>query len=600
MLLERLVEHAQYLDLPPAMYGRVEIHWYVDINEKGELLGFIPVTGSAQEGRRQTRGKRHLIPHIIKTSGIQPRLLADNGEYVLGAARNPDNHKRADNAHSQFRELVDECARVTGEPSVHAVSKFLAAWDEGPQTLPKDFNPAHNIMFRVGDQFPVDLPSVREFWANHTAGLTDDPVMNCLVCGEDKPVQHNLPVKIRGVPDGHTAGTSLVSFNAGAFESYGLKRSLNSPICRDCGEKFAHTANALIADEQSRLYVGPTVYLFWSRDPEFFSPVELLRSPEAGDVAQLLADVGAGRDETGGLLKRNQDAATVKEAFLAPMTGRDGAVGVVGEDAFYAVGLSASGGRTVVRQWLETSVGEVKANLAQWFALQRLADRESEEGRPYGVFALAASLYHDANQIPAHLPPLLMGAALHGKRLPPGLLTLAVQRNRSEQGLTRNRATLIKMVLTSQGGDPMDEQLVGLNEEHPSAAYHCGRLLAELENAQYTAIPNIKATITDRYFGSAASAPASVFGSLIRGAQAHLSNLRKGEERKRRAAQAIDRKIGEICVRIGDEFPSTLNLKEQALFSLGYYHQRTAGVAVAKARRKVQDTASASAEREAE
>jgi hypothetical protein len=43
------------------------------------------------------------------------------------------------------------------------------------------------------------------------------------------------PVKI---PGGTTSGISLVSFNSDAFESYGLSRNENAPVCRDCADAY--------------------------------------------------------------------------------------------------------------------------------------------------------------------------------------------------------------------------------------------------------------------------------------------------------------------------------------------------------------------------
>ena len=88
---------------------------------------------------------------------------------------------------------------------------------------------------------------------------------------------------------------------------------------------------------------------------------------------------------------------------------------------------------------------------------------------------------------------------------------------------------------------------------------------------QRSAIPGVKATLVDRFYGSASSAPASVFGTLMRNHQAHVSKLRK---ERGGAAVAIQDRISEITIRIGDDFPKTLTLREQANFALGYYHQR--------------------------
>lgn len=128
--------------------------------------------------------------------------------------------------------------------------------------------------------------------------------------------------------------------------------------------------------------------------------------------------------------------------------------------------------------------------------------------------------------------------------------------------------------------------MVALEPEHPAPAYHCGRLLAVIESVQRAALPNVSATIVDRYYGSASSTPAVVFGALLRGAQPHLARL----ERDRPGAYAgLQRRLEEVCARIG-EWPATLALKEQALFSLGYYHQRAHDRAEAISRRESQDT----------
>jgi CRISPR-associated protein Csd1 len=101
-------------------------------------------------------------------------------------------------------------------------------------------------------------------------------------------------------------------------------------------------------------------------------------------------------------------------------------------------------------------------------------------------------------------------------------------------------------------------------------AYHCGRLLAVLEEAQRAALPRVTNTIVDRFFGTASSAPATVFGRLLRGVQPHLSTI---ESVRPAAYFAIQGKIEEISCHI-PSFPLSLTLREQGLFALGYYHQR--------------------------
>ena len=115
-----------------------------------------------------------------------------------------------------------------------------------------------------------------------------------------------------------------------------------------------------------------------------------------------------------------------------------------------------------------------------------------------------------------------------------------------------------------------------LDATNDSPAYLCGRLFAILEAIQYVALGDISATITERYYGTASSAPASVFGRLLRGAQPHLAKMR-GDKSKQGAAIRFDRDLQEILAGFeayGKRFPSTLTMIEQGIFAIGYYNQR--------------------------
>ena len=107
-----------------------------------------------------------------------------------------------------------------------------------------------------------------------------------------------------------------------------------------------------------------------------------------------------------------------------------------------------------------------------------------------------------------------------------------------------------------------------LNPNHPEPAYHCGRLMAVLARLQYAALEDVGAGVIQRYYTSASSTPALVFGRLTNMSQHHLSKLdSKG------LANWFEIKIAEIWGGIKDNVPKTLTLEQQSLFALGYYHQ---------------------------
>jgi CRISPR-associated protein Csd1 len=582
MLLQRLGEHAAGLDLAPTMYLRTAIRWLLDLDSAGKLLG--PPVRTEGGGGKNDRGKEFLAPHRERTVAVVPKLLADNAEYVLGIARDPAKQARVNRCHEAFVALVRDCAAKTKHPPVQAVARFYEAYRRGSVRLPEDFKPDQLITFRVEGVLPIESEEVRRYWAETAGGPAEGTgeavsVAECLVCGQRRRVPGNIPFKIKRIPNGQTSGMALVSTNARAFESYGLGAVSCAPICAGCGERFSKAANALLEGRGTHLSVGNLAYVFWARESTW-SPATILANPEPGEIRALLASAFGG------------DRAALR--------AEDGPF----EDAFYATAFSASGARVVVRDWLETTVPRAKANLARYFRLQQLTGEWGEADADYlplqGYWAgdpkprwrdgLAESVApprqgrREVKKLPPAVPQALLHAALHGGPLPEWFLFQAVQRNRAEQAVTRPRAALIKMVLLSQADFPEDT-MTELEPDNSDPAYRCGRLLAVLEALQRAAIPGTKATITDRFFGTASSAPASVFGRLLRGAQPHLAKLRKDAGG---AYAAYQEKLEEIQKGLR-RFPPLLLLQDQGKFCLGYYHQRAADRAAARAAREARN-----------
>ena len=112
--------------------------------------------------------------------------------------------------------------------------------------------------------------------------------------------------------------------------------------------------------------------------------------------------------------------------------------------------------------------------------------------------------------------------------------------------------------------------MVQLDQHSSDPAYRCGRLLCVLEEAYRLAMPGAKTTIVDRFYSIASSAPASVFSRLLSGARSHMSKLQRDRPG---AHYAIQQRVEEILAGLST-FPKMLTIEQQALFSLGYYHQR--------------------------
>jgi CRISPR-associated protein Csd1 len=551
------------------------VRWELELDRTGKLLGITALTGS---GKHPERGKLLYVPALTKmrTVAVIARPLCDNGQYVLGLVGEGKKPERAADCHQLFKELVATCAAATGAEEVRAVAGFLEQFDlDTFRAKPNgaDVTADHTITFSVEGVRPIDLPSVRAWWVNQSAeGASQQGV--CLVTGREGPVVERLPQPIKGIPGGQVAGMPLISMNARAFESYGQSASFNAPISLDAAERCGKALNWLLASDSQRIRIGPLAYVFWTRDA---------------------ADSGFS------IFFDKPDPAHVKQLYEAARTGNAHAGGVVEENRFYAVGLSASGSRVVVRDWLDTSLTVARQSLARWFDCQEMCDPFGAEGLPLGIYALAASLYRDAGkEMTANVPQALLRCALFGGTLPDQLAALAVRRCIAMQGFpekdgkeraaSATRARLLKTWLASgphiKELSILENAMTELELRLTTPAYLCGRLLCVLEAAQRAALGKVNATLVDRFYGTASSAPASVFGTLLKEAQAHLSKLRKNRSG---TYAALTQRLEEIMAPLEGGFPRTLTLKEQALFALGYYHQRAADRAQAKARAELKE-----------
>ncbi len=576
MILQQLWQDADKImgqtgrgSLPPAMYSPKPIKWIIELSHDPHVP--VQFTSTITEKKK---GVERLAPSMKRSSkAIRPHLFADKPSYSFGiriadfkldANRDVnDDIAHAAKQHQAYKIMVQDCAEATGNKDVAIVAKFLNGWSKQnpPIAIPVEMTRDDWLTFRVDDVLPMELTEVQEFWGKIAAGegteeaeeeleigLPAKSAMQCLVSGAVGPVEEMMPVPVKGlIGDGAKSEMAIVSANKKAFESYGLTRAQTSPICRPAGERFGQALNALLASGSHHQSAGRITYVFWARG----GVVPLLAfqpPPDAGDLQKLLTAIHRGDSSW--------------------------ANGLPPQEKFHLFGLTANAARVVVRSALDTTVGEIGACQAVWFERLFMIGPDGLPGRPLPLKTLAVSAYREFKDIAPGVEDALVQAALIGTRLPEALLKTLVMRCRldTENRVTYPRAALLKYILTQSL--PLEEARLMTQEVTGAmpAAYHCGRLFAELEDIQKAAIPSINAGISDKFFGAASTAPASVFGQLLAGARDHLGKLRRTREG---AYHGAEKRLEEIMAEIGD-FPLTLSLHDQALFSLGYYHHRAA------------------------
>jgi CRISPR-associated protein Csd1 len=80
--------------------------------------------------------------------------------------------------------------------------------------------------------------------------------------------------------------------------------------------------------------------------------------------------------------------------------------------------------------------------------------------------------------------------------------------------------------------------------------------------------------VKDKFYGSASAQPRKVFAMLESGSANHLSKIGKLKPGYKVTLEKTVAGIMDIMEPDKDPFPASLSAEEQALFGLGYYHQR--------------------------
>lgn len=181
------------------------------------------------------------------------------------------------------------------------------------------------------------------------------------------------------------------------------------------------------------------------------------------------------------------------------------------------------------------------------------------------MWHLTRATARDSKEVKANIVGELTRSFLQDRLLPRSFLNALLQRVRVEGEVSPARAAGLKAYLLSNGINPMD---VYLNKEHPSLAYHSGRIFATLAFAQEKALGSVNAGVVKKNFASAMATPGLTLGRLQRAAEiGHMHKL------DHNLAEFIRDELTSANCRLLDGPPNNLGPDGQTLFALGFYQQ---------------------------
>ena len=570
MILQALTEYYRALErqgkIAAPGWGPVKVSFALCIGDDGTLQQAVSVQTEQVRGKKTVLAPRVVsLPAPVKrTVGVAANFLCDNSSYMLGV----DDKGKPERTRLCFeacKALHEQALDGVDSPAARAILAFFRAWEpekarENAALLEhlEEILAGGNLVFRTEEGFVHDDPAVRQAWEAYYNTSGDGPQGVCLVTGEQGPIESVHPA-IKNVAGAQSSGAALVSFNAPAFCSYGKEQNLNAPTGKYAAFAYTAALNHLLADREHVYRVGDATVVCWAKGggsfyQSLFSWAAMGQSEPSYDESELR-----------GMVKRlcRGEAVDFHAERLDP--GMD----------FYVLGLSPNASRLSVRFFLRNTFGGFLRNAEAHQERLKIVRPSFDKFEGLPLWKLLGETVNQNTRDKVPTPELageVVRAILTDTRYPATLLNGATLRIRAEREVTRGRAAILKAYyLKNPHPDvPKEVLTVGLNEGSTHIPYTLGRVFSVLEAIQSAANPGVKTTIKDKYFNSAAATPAAIFPLLISLAQKHLKKLRGSNTG---LAIALDKQLTDLLNRLGENYPTRMNLPQQGAFQLGYYQQ---------------------------
>ncbi|TWP51724.1 type I-C CRISPR-associated protein Cas8c/Csd1 [Lentzea tibetensis] len=589
MLVQRLVQHAAQDPSAKPFHRMLRFDWELRLDLDGAVIsdGLEPITVPDAAGK--SRGAEHLVPAVVRTVGVAPNLAADDAQYVLGWADADSKPERVAQCHQAFIDLTRrwaDSAEGRQDPIAQAMARFYSTGESTRLRPDPDAAAKQRVLITVDTTPAYRAPSVPTFWAAEVARRKGGGKHGlCLVCGKTGPLLDTLPGKVpaRLVP-GASNDAALVSINERVF-GYDLTTQLVcSPICITCGEGLSAGLVRALDSDQTTSYGGQDSRLaWWVTEPVPRNPMKLILDADPMQVGDLLESIHTA------------------QTAPSPDTAK-----------FCALTVGGNVARVMVRDWLEMPLSTVEKNVAAWFLDHEIATLHPDEpvrqplqrlvrvtGRWQRAERRYAFLGAKGGAHPHGAQRDLLRAALRNTPLPPSLLTHLLHRVRTDGRLDTPRAALIRLALLRS---PLTTEtpMPGLDDTNTDPAYVSGRVFAALESLQYDAFEGkLNTTYANRYFAGAVTNPRA---ALITGRKLADAWLRKFRGPRTGTAINHSRDLDQLfeLLDASTGIPGRTTPKQQALFLLGYHHQRAYRFATlrqrAAARTTPEDTTTTGAE----
>ena len=605
---------SNHLTLPPGLIKK-QIRGYIVLSKDGEYL-------TVEKCENETQP----CPDIGSLANGKDKcnVLAEKSSVILFVPEKEEDRS----AKNEFfkKALADGAEEV---PEFSLCLKVL----EDEQTLraiqaeanQRKIKGIDRISFKIDGQPIVLNPLVQHWWEQYRLQFTksdDSDFARCIITGEPTVPMATVPT-VNGLQlvGGHARGDALICFDKSAFCSYNLKQAANAPVSEEAFAVVKAALDDLLAGsiamykrDKDRKF-NPTAPIFagmkfvhWydCQVEPTEDPISLVFNPE--DFSDF-ADEEDDEDEA--LDEEMQEALYEEEQRVKAQQVKrnaddliksiqDGGKQVPLNCRYHILLLSGANGRVMVRRYENGNYADLQKNLIQWEDDLKMCNNiGTEVMRPckltVRLIRLLARQKNDRKPLErmkkelAGLAPSIVMAIMNGTSLPNEVAVKALATIRSEMldPDENNKFSYMPNGICCQWlkvwllrRKRMKNEEVKLmayyDPEFENAAYHCGALVAVYADIQHKAMPDVKASIVQRYYASASRTPAMVLGRLAVMSQHHLEKI-ENEGLVRIYEERLNQVSTFFGKEKGHELPQTLDLEQQSYFAIGY-HQMCAQI----------------------
>ena len=619
-MLKALCESAKRFqgEMPRRSYGKIKFKYVIEISSEDNSFQIHPFGKDGVVLSVPSRGDRSGTP---AADNLKPFLLADKAMYSLGV-HGKGGKKRADLVHDGFMNVLQSLCEETGNKDAQVIFKFVK--DElktnkiQREIKSKGVKAGDWIAFRTDPKkYFYNDDQLAIAWENHLEKECTSDDAECCICGKKKKVLRIYPWQISFF--GYSCPIS--SFNARSFESFGQSQTSNSPTCFDCAGTATQVLQYLINNERYHAVLskdeakgaGKTplknqLAVFWTKDDFVPAQVDETITMDFEKLQTIILEAPEIETNLEPPPHEEQLKRLCKYAWSPRMSVRE-----IQNNAFYLAVISPNKSRLVLREWVEVSLVNLLRNVGRYADALTIVSPDGQKTWAPPIPVIFESLKpvktslsrrDDDVFIPqkqdVNILLNLLRCCYTGALPPQSLLERAVMRFRvfeKEPEILKQKLMMdarrmalvaaMKLVLfyprlkeaEKKGIETYEKEvqrMEQLNENEDRQSFLCGQLLAILEEIQNQhAYPKrLNTTLVDRFYGTASTAPQSVFGSLLSMAtKAHMPKLRKKRFKKHDELEILLENLNER-IMAAHGFPKIFNMREQAEFALGFYAQR--------------------------